>query len=197
MSSPLSHACKGLRDRCGSASCSLALSINSRGFCKEKQSQFSSSVSLYSPFSLCLLDACFVLGFIITIHWWSRVCTTTREIYVSLWFRLKCLALKPVRNNITWLLIQLLPFLGKSRDWNFITPKLIFFRNIHKIWDIFLFFFPLNFSISHYFFILIGPYPIAVLTLSINLHTGKVTHTILPFSRINTYLTCGYNPYDC
>ena len=77
VSSPLSHACKGLRDRRGSASCSLALSINSRGFCKEKQSQFSSSVSLYSPFSLCLLDACFVLGFIITIHWWSRICTTT------------------------------------------------------------------------------------------------------------------------
>jgi hypothetical protein len=77
MSSPLSRACKGLRDRRGSASCSLALRINSRGFCREKQSQFSSSVSLYSPFSLCLLDACFVLGFIITIHWWSRICTTT------------------------------------------------------------------------------------------------------------------------
>ena len=75
--SPLSRDCEGLRDRRGSASCSLALSINSRGFCREKQSQFSSSVSLYSPFSLCLLDACFVLGFIIAIHWWSRVYTTT------------------------------------------------------------------------------------------------------------------------
>jgi hypothetical protein len=36
--SPLSRDCEGLRDRRGSASCSLALSINSRGFCKEKQS---------------------------------------------------------------------------------------------------------------------------------------------------------------
>ncbi len=42
-----------------SPSCSLALSINSRGFCNERQSQFSSSVSL----SLSLLDACFVLGY--------------------------------------------------------------------------------------------------------------------------------------
>ena len=52
---PLSHACQGLRDRRGSASCSLALSINSRGFCRENQSQFSSSVSLYSPFSFSIL----------------------------------------------------------------------------------------------------------------------------------------------
>ena len=55
MSSPLSRVCKGLRDRRGSASCSLALSINSRGFCKENQSQFSSSVSPYSPFSFSIL----------------------------------------------------------------------------------------------------------------------------------------------
>ncbi len=63
--SPLSHVCKGLRDRHGSASEQLALSINSRRFCKERQSYFSSSAS--SPFSLSLFCFihCFVLGFTI------------------------------------------------------------------------------------------------------------------------------------
>ena len=53
MASPLSHVFEGIRDRRGSASGSLALSINSRRFCTERQSQLSSSFSLYS-FSLSL-----------------------------------------------------------------------------------------------------------------------------------------------
>ena len=38
MASPLSHVFEGIRDRRGSASGSLALSINSRRFCTERQS---------------------------------------------------------------------------------------------------------------------------------------------------------------
>ena len=76
-----------IRDRRGSATCSLALSINSRGFCKERQSLFSSSVILYTHFSLSLslLDACFVLGFIISIHLWSRVWITPNIFRIRWW----------------------------------------------------------------------------------------------------------------
>ena len=78
---PLSHACEGLRDRRGSASCSLVLSINSRGFCREIR--VSSALLLASTLpslSLSCFIACFVLGFIIAIHWWSRVYTTHLEV---------------------------------------------------------------------------------------------------------------------
>ena len=51
----LSYVCESLRDRRWSASCSLALRYKFARLLQRKQSQFSSSVSLYSPFSFSIL----------------------------------------------------------------------------------------------------------------------------------------------